>query len=772
MFNKVAKQNRSGWKGFAWLIRVVLAPMLLACCPAGATQNVSLAWDASPDPDVVGYYIYYGAASGDFTNRVSVGNVTSATVSNLAEGALYFFAATARNTSGLESDFSNEVSYSVPMAPVNRAPFFDPIDDVTVLEDPGATTVLLTGISPGSTNEIQTLSITARSSNPALIPDPKALYSQRSSSGSLSFQPAANMSGTATITVTIDDGQPVNNRTSRSFDVTVTPVNDRPYLPPIPNVNLVQGTAAQTIELTGIHSGAANEWQKLSITAASSNPSLIPAPAITYSSPSSMAALVLTPATGKSGRAEIIVTLTDGQSENSIFCRTFQVVVTGSNSPPAISPIAYQSTHAGRSLPPVPFFIQDKETAASELKVTVSCNNTSLLPASGITLGGAGSERYLALSPAPAQRGKATVIVFVSDGTLSSASSFDLIVSEPLKTAGNETVATEGQSAAKASGQSGNQTFTGLFFETNKVRQASSGYFTLSTSKKGKYSGYAQVGLRRYSFTGVLDSESRGTNYVKRGALSLSFQILADGRISGEILSSGWIATLDGTKTSSSSAQPRAMTLVIPGGNGEIGPAGHGYATLQIRKQGQITLFSELADGTRSVSSLRMGANQSVAWYAPLYAGKGSLMSWLQITNNEITGLVNWIKPGTTRTRLYPEGFECQSQASGSVFFKTNTAADLMQATTGSLTFTGPGLALTNQVSLSKQISNLGPAKMSVSLNRNNGVFKGVVFIPDQPKPQSFRGVILLNKLMGFGFLPFGDQTVPVTFEPARQFDR
>lgn len=767
MFIEVAKHNRSGWIGFARLIRTVLASMFLAGSPAFATQNVSLAWDASPDPDVVGYYIYYGAASGDFTNRVSVGNVTSTTVSNLVEGALYFFAATARNTSGLESDFSNEVTYTVPMPPANRAPYFDPIDDVTVLEDPGVTTVLLSGISPGSTNEIQTLSITAKSSNPALIPDPKTLYFQHSSSGSLIFEPAANMSGSATITVTIDDGQAVNNRASRSFNITVIPVNDRPYLAPIPNLSLTDVAGTPTMVLINdINSGAPNEAQPLTLKAVSSNPTLIPTPAITYASPSSIAALRLSPVPGASGRAEIVVTLSDGQNQSSIFCRTFQVVVTASNTPPVISPIAYQSVRAGQSIPPVPFFIHDKETLASELKVTVSCNNTSLLPASGMTLSGVDLERCLTLVPASGRSGKATVLVTVSDGSQSSASSFELIVSEPLKSAGSELeVAGEDQSSTPSSFSSGNHTFTGLFFETNKVRQTSSGYFVLSTSRKGNYSGYAQVGSRRYSFTGALDAEGRGTNYVKRGKLSLSFQILAGGMISGEIIGSGWISKLDGARTCSSSTLPAAMTLVIPGGNDQNGPAGHGYATLQIRKKGQATLFSELADGTRSVSSLRIGEDQSLAWYAPLYAGKGSLMSWLQITNHEITGLINWIKPNTTHNRLYPEGFECQSQASGSVFIKTNTAAALMQSTAGRLTFTGPGFALTNQVSLSKQIKNLGPAKMSVSLNRNNGVFKGVVVIPDHAKPQVFRGVILLNELMGFGFLPIGDQTVPVTFE-------
>ena len=53
-------------------------------------------------------------ASGVYTNTVSVGEVTSAAVSNLISGVTYYFAATAYDTVVLESDFSNEVAYQVP----------------------------------------------------------------------------------------------------------------------------------------------------------------------------------------------------------------------------------------------------------------------------------------------------------------------------------------------------------------------------------------------------------------------------------------------------------------------------------------------------------------------------------------------------------------------------------------------------------------------------------------------------------------------------------
>jgi uncharacterized protein YqjF (DUF2071 family) len=88
--------------------------LVITSATAPITSEVSLAWDPSPDANVVRYYVYYGVASGDYTNRVDAGNATSVTISNLVVGCTYYFAATAMDDSGLESDFSNEVSYTVP----------------------------------------------------------------------------------------------------------------------------------------------------------------------------------------------------------------------------------------------------------------------------------------------------------------------------------------------------------------------------------------------------------------------------------------------------------------------------------------------------------------------------------------------------------------------------------------------------------------------------------------------------------------------------------
>src|ERR1041384_6763353 len=78
-------------------------------------QSVSLAWDASPAIDVVGYVVHSGGASRAYTNFLDVGDTTTATVRGLEDGGTYYFAVTAYDSIGLNSDYSNEIRYQVPI---------------------------------------------------------------------------------------------------------------------------------------------------------------------------------------------------------------------------------------------------------------------------------------------------------------------------------------------------------------------------------------------------------------------------------------------------------------------------------------------------------------------------------------------------------------------------------------------------------------------------------------------------------------------------------
>ena len=99
----------------AWMTGFLAALVLVVShCPlTQAAQNASLAWEASPDSGVAGYNIYFGGASGNYTNVISAGNTTSTSLAGLVEGATYYFAVTAVDAFGVESGFSNEAAYVV-----------------------------------------------------------------------------------------------------------------------------------------------------------------------------------------------------------------------------------------------------------------------------------------------------------------------------------------------------------------------------------------------------------------------------------------------------------------------------------------------------------------------------------------------------------------------------------------------------------------------------------------------------------------------------------
>src|SRR5207249_1357852 len=123
-------------------------------------------------------------------------------------------------------------TFVLTVNPVNDPPTLNPISDVITNEDSGPVLVNLAGITAGATNETDTLSLTATSSKPALVPTPVVNYSSPNTAGSLNFTPNPATNGVAVITVTVNDGQPSNNIVTRTFTVAV---NAAPIISTIAN---------------------------------------------------------------------------------------------------------------------------------------------------------------------------------------------------------------------------------------------------------------------------------------------------------------------------------------------------------------------------------------------------------------------------------------------------------------------------------------------------------------------------------------------------------
>ena len=98
------------------------------------------------------------------------------------------------------------------------------------------------------------------------------------------------------------------------------------------------------------------------------------------------------------------------------------------NTAPAITAIANQITNEDTPTSAIDFTVGDAQTAAGSLTLSGSSNNTTLVPNGNIVFGGSGASRSVTVTPAANRNGMATITVTVSDGQLSTPTSFQLTV--------------------------------------------------------------------------------------------------------------------------------------------------------------------------------------------------------------------------------------------------------------------------------------------------------------------------------------------------------
>ncbi|MCU0772614.1 MAG: tandem-95 repeat protein [Verrucomicrobia bacterium] len=390
---------------------------VLALSTHAHAADVTLAWDPSPDAGVGSYRLHYGTASGNYTSVTNAGLSTTVTVTGLVEGTTYYFGATAVGTNQLESDFSNEISYTVPL-PQNTAPTITVINNQTINEDAVAGPI---SITVGDQETPATaLTLSGSSSNPTLVPNASVVFGGSGASRNVTVTPAADASGTAQITVTVSDGELTF---SRQFTVTVTAVNDSPALTSISNQTIEEDAAAGPISFTV--SDVETSASSLTLGGTSSNPTLVPNANIVFGGSGANRAVTVTPVANGSGSAVITVTVSDGALTAN---QQFTLTVAAVNDRPTVASISNQTINEDAIAGPISFTIGDSETAAGSLTVSATSGDAVLVPQSGLVLAGSGTNRTLTVTPATNQFGPAQITVSVSDGVLTATSQFTLTV--------------------------------------------------------------------------------------------------------------------------------------------------------------------------------------------------------------------------------------------------------------------------------------------------------------------------------------------------------
>src|SRR5688572_6730304 len=325
------------------------------------------------------------------------------------------------NVSVSDGSLSATRTFQLTVASSNDAPTIAALPAATVpLNIP---TVLQPVVIADIDTAASSLVVTGTSSDTNVLPDANIVLGTLGLSRTLSVHPL--QTGTATVTVRVSDGVA---QSAQSFLLTVTNIvtpNIPPTLASLASLTISEDAGPQTVLLTGISSGGEN--QTLTVTASATPQSLIPSVETVYTSPRTTGTVSFVTAPNAWGTGVVNVTVSDGLAQT---VRSFSVMVNPINDAPGLTSLGSRRINKNTTTGPIAFTIGDAETPASNLALSGTSSNPTLVPQGNIVFGGSSSNRTVQVTPATGQLGTAMITVWVSDGTLAASRAFELTVVE------------------------------------------------------------------------------------------------------------------------------------------------------------------------------------------------------------------------------------------------------------------------------------------------------------------------------------------------------
>jgi gliding motility-associated-like protein len=318
-------------------------------------------------------------------------------------------------------------TFTITVNSVNDEPTFTKGADQTVNEDAGAQTIAAwaTAINKGAANEsAQTLTFNTTNNNNALF---SVQPSIDPTTGNLTYTPAANASGIATVTVILTDNGGVANGgddtfATQTFTITVNPVNDEPTFVKGADQTVNEDAGAQTVTTwaTAINKGAANESaQTLTFNTTNNNNALF---SVQPSIDPTTGSLTYTPAADMNGVATVTVILTDNGGvanggDDTFATQTFTITVSPVNDEPTFVKGADQTVNEDAGVQTVTAWATSiNKGAANEsaqvLTFNITNNNNALFSLQPSIDPATGNLTY---TPAANTSGVATVTVILTD---------------------------------------------------------------------------------------------------------------------------------------------------------------------------------------------------------------------------------------------------------------------------------------------------------------------------------------------------------------------
>ena len=293
----------------------------------------------------------------------------------------------------------------------NTAPVFDSLVADTICDDSTLSNYAFGLSDPDG----DSLTVTATSSDQALLPDANLSLSGMAPTYLLTATPSAGQTGTVIITLTATDGI---DTTTASFELVVELCNQAPVIFPPTDIQACVGDTLAPLSLAI----SDPDGDPLTVTATSSDQAVVPGSDLTLSGGAPTFTLTIAPL-ATAGSSTITLTATDGIDTTE---QTFLLVVAQCNQPPSIAPIADQTVCFGDAFGPLALTISDPD--GDPLTVTASSDNQAVVQDNQISVSGAAPTFALNISALTGQPVPATITVVADDGTDADTASFRLLV--------------------------------------------------------------------------------------------------------------------------------------------------------------------------------------------------------------------------------------------------------------------------------------------------------------------------------------------------------
>lgn len=97
---------------------VILCALSVSLAGAQTLKSIKLGWNAVPDAGILGYKVYVGTTSNQYTQSYDAGLNLSLTVPDRVLGTTCYFAVRTVGSTGQESNFSDEIAVTISTPPL------------------------------------------------------------------------------------------------------------------------------------------------------------------------------------------------------------------------------------------------------------------------------------------------------------------------------------------------------------------------------------------------------------------------------------------------------------------------------------------------------------------------------------------------------------------------------------------------------------------------------------------------------------------------------